>query len=222
MSISRRAVCALAAMGWCLSGGPAAHAAPRVSRAADFAGEPASDEARDVAQWIVRTGDNRGLPFGLVDKKDARIFVFSPQGRLAGATNALLGLARGDHSVPGIGDLPPARIPPADRTTPAGRFVSEPGRNLEGEAVVWFDYDAGLAIHRLRANAAQRLRQQRLQSSEPEAHRVSAGCVVVPVPFYERVIDPMLGRGPGIVYVLPEIRSPRDVFIATEDRPVGE
>jgi len=110
------------------------------------------------------------------------------------------------------GVLPPARIPPAARTTPAGRFASEPGRNLDGEAVVWFDYDAGLAIHRLRADAARPARLQRLASRLPAAQRVSAGCVVVPVAFYETRVEPLLGRRRGVVYVLPEVRSVREVF----------
>ena len=31
-----------------------------------------------------------------------------------------------------------------------GRFASAPGRNDKGEAIVWVDYDASFAIHRLR------------------------------------------------------------------------
>src|SRR4051794_7340558 len=151
-----------------------------------------SAEAREFAAWVLRRRDHGGLPFAVVDKRDARLMVFSPRGRLVGATPALLGASRGDHAVPGVGDLPPAQIPPDARTTPAGRFVSEPGRNLDGEDVVWFDYDAGLAIHRLRANAALGARLQRLGSGDPAAHRVSAGCVVVPVAFYESVVQPWL------------------------------
>jgi len=160
----------------------------------------------------VQSRDNQGMPFAIVDKKDAKLYLFTPRGRLVAATPALLGLARGDHSVPGIGDIPPARIPPADRTTPAGRFLTEPGRNLEGEDVVWIDYDAGLAIHRLRPNAAQEARLQRLASTLPDEHRVSAGCVVVPVEFYEDHVRPMLGERAGVVYVLPETRSVQEMF----------
>jgi len=145
--------------------------------------------------------------------------------QLLGVSPVLLGMERGDHAVPGVGDLPPARIPPAARTTPAGRFASEPGRNLDGEAVVWFDYDAGLAIHRLRDDAARSARLQRLQSNLPGAQRVSAGCVVVPVAFYEAGVEPLLGRRRGVVYVLPEIRPLREVFASgSRDRrdDVGE
>ena len=114
-------------------------------------------------------------------------------------------------------DLAPADIPIADRTTPAGRFVSRPGKNLNGEDVVWFDHGAGLAIHRLRANAAHAARLQRLDGGRPETRRVSAGCVVVPVAFYEGVVAPTLGRGRGVLYVLPEVRALQDVFPGLQD-----
>jgi hypothetical protein len=78
--------------------------------------------------------------------------------------------------------------------------------------VVWFDYDAGLAIHRLRPAAGPEFRAQRLASQRPDDHRVSAGCVIVPVEFYEDVIAPALSRRRGVVYVLPEMRDLREVF----------
>src|SRR6185369_17637603 len=98
----------------------------------------------------------------VVDKKDARLFVFGSDGQLLGATPALLGLARGDRAMPGIGKLPVAEIPPEARTTPSGRFESMPGHNLKGEAIVWIDYEASLAIHRLRPAAPSERRPERL------------------------------------------------------------
>ncbi len=67
----------------------------RPSMAADFRGEPASNEARQVADWALDTRDNRGSPFVIVDKKNAKVFVFAGKGRLLGATQALLGSALG-------------------------------------------------------------------------------------------------------------------------------
>jgi hypothetical protein len=200
MSLFRRALCALAAA-W----------------AGFAAAAPVPVDAASMAEWIASTGDHRGRPFGIVDKKGARFYVFAADGRLAGETAVLLGSARGDHSVPGIGDLPPAEIPAADRTTPAGRFASAPGKNLTGEDVVWFDHGAGLAIHRLRANAAHAGRLQRLGSGRPETRRVSAGCVVVPVAFYDTVVHPVLGRARGVLYVMPEVRAPEEVFPGLAD-----
>lgn len=178
----------------------------------DFGGEHPSADARRIAQWIVGSGDNKGLPFAIVDKKDARLFVFDAGGRVIGATPALLGLAPGDHSLPGVGDRHPALLPPRERTTPAGRFESEPGRNHTGEAIVWFDYDAALAIHRLRPGKAHAARLKRLTSPAPADHRASLGCVVVPVAFYDSVVGPTLGRERGVVYVLPETRPVAEMF----------
>jgi hypothetical protein len=205
MSLSRRALCALAAA-WLGLG---------ISQPATAGTQP--DDATLLSRWIASSGDNGGRPYAIVDKKAAHAFVFAADGSLVGATPVLLGLARGDHSVPGVGDLAPADIPVADRTTPAGRFVSRPGKNLTGEEVVWFDYHAGLAIHRLRPNAAHAARLQRLEAGRPDRRRVSAGCVVVPVAFYEEVVAPVLGRSRAVLYVLPEVRSPQDVFSGLRD-----
>jgi hypothetical protein len=186
--------------------------APAPAAAVAVPGGALSADARHVAQWIAESRDNEGKPFVIVDKKEAKVFVFSARGTLLGAAPALLGMARGDHAVPGIGALHPSRIPHADRTTPAGRFEAEAGTNLDGDDVIWIDYDAGLAIHRVRADAAQQVRLRRLAANQPEAHRVSAGCVVLPVSFYDSVLRPALSKGRGVVYVLPEMRPVRDVF----------
>ncbi len=185
---------------------------PRPTPLADFAGEAASSDVRYVAAWVLDSADNQGLPFVIVDKKDARIFVFEASGHLRGASAALLGLASGDHSVPGIGQRELSRILPAERTTPAGRFLSQPGRNLQGEEVVWVNYSEGLAIHRVRPDHSQERRLQRLASDTPGDNRISLGCVVVPVAFYESVVSPMLGKNYSVVYVLPETRPAHAFF----------
>jgi hypothetical protein len=183
-----------------------------VPHGADFAGQRASTEARFVADWVMDAKDNRNLPFVIVDKKDARIFVFEAGGRIRGTSPVLLGLAPGDHGVVGLDKRDLARMDVRERTTPAGRFISEPGRNLQGEDVVWIDYDAALAIHRLRPSAPKERRAERLASATPDDNRISLGCVVVPVAFYENVVRPMLSHTRGVVYVLPETRSAREVF----------
>ena len=187
-------------------------ALPAWATGVDFAGERPSADAQRVAQWVMESGDNRGAPFAIVDKKDARLFVFDAGGRIVGATPALLGLAPGDHSLPGVGDRDPSELRPFERTTPAGRFDSEPGRNHTGEAIVWFDYDAALAIHRLRPGKAHAARLKRLASPAAADRRASLGCVVVPVAFYDSVVGPTLGRERGVVYVLPETRPALEVF----------
>lgn len=173
-----------------------------------------SAEARGVAEWALASGDTRGRPFLIVDKKAARLFVFESGGRMLAATPVLLGAALGDHSVPGVGERTQAgELTPEDRTTPAGRFLTEPGVNLEGERVIWLDYQAALALHRLRPGRAHQVRAARLENSQPHERRVSLGCVVVPVAFYLDVIEPLLGSRRGVVYVLPETQDARELFL---------
>ncbi len=184
----------------------------RHPRRADFAGELASDEARHVAHWAVHSGDHQGLPFAIVDKVQARVFVFDAQGRLRGSAPALLGLARGDDSVPGIGERPLSGIRPEERTTPAGRFVAALDRNLQGKDILWVDYDNAISMHRvIDTNPAER-RPQRLASATPLDNRISYGCINVPASFYDKVVIPAFTGTHGIVYVLPETRSARNVF----------
>ena len=172
----------------------------------------ASDDARYAVRWVLATQDNQGLPFVIVDKKNAQIFVFENKGHLLGASAALLGLSPGDTEVSDIALRQPTSLSTAERVTPAGRFVSEPGRNLNGEAVVWIDYASRLAIHRLRPAVASERRPARLASATPDDNRISLGCVIVPESFYQNVISPVLGRNHGVVYVLPETRSVQHMF----------
>jgi len=180
-----------------LAGLPGAHAAN------DPANDPTPAEA--FAGRVLQSGDHGRLPFAVVDKTSAMIRVYRADGRLAGSSPVLLGEALGDQSVPGVGERAQSgRLRSSDRTTAAGRFVSEPGRNRAGEAIVWIDYDNALAIHRLRPGPDRQQRVQRLASTKVGDKRVSAGCVVVPESFFDAVVEPVLGRSRGVVYVMPE------------------
>jgi hypothetical protein len=187
---------------------------PTQRRYADFAAEAASSDAKLVADWITDSGDNHNLSFVIIDKKNAKVFVFSPAGKLVGATPVLLGAARGDDSVPGIGQRPIAQVRPQERTTPAGRFVAEPGVNMSGEDVVWVDYDAAVSMHRVRVVDPKERRLQRLASPTAADNRISYGCVNVPVAFFENVLSPEFRSRNGVVYVLPEVKPIRQVFAA--------
>ena len=180
--------------------------------AAGFADAPMTADAHYAAGWVASHADNQGMSFVIVDKKNARMFVFEPDGRLRAATAVLLGAGPGDESVPDIASRDPAGLQLHERTTPAGRFLSEPGRNLKGEDIVWVDYDAKIAIHRLRPDAAYAQRALRLASKAADDKRVSLGCIVVPVGFYEDVVKPALGHRPGVVYVLPEAGTVQGMF----------
>jgi hypothetical protein len=161
-----------------------------------------------LAQRILASADHRGLPFAIVDKKTATLTVYLADGRLIGATPVLLGQTPGDRSVPGVGERAQSgQLRADDRTTPAGRFASEPGHNLAGEAIVWIDYPSALAIHRVRPGRSQERRVQGLASPDARDRRLSAGCVVVPEAFFDAVVRPVLGRGPGVVYVMPEVSA---------------
>lgn len=191
----------------------AATQAPSVpARRADLAGENASAEARHVANWVMHSRDHQGRPFLIVDKARARLFVFASDGRLRGAAPILLGLARGDHSVPGIGEREMASILPEERTTPAGRFVAEHGKNMKGEDIFWVDYDAAVSLHRVRPHNPAERRLERLATPTAADNRISYGCINVPVAFYNQVVRPTLAGVNGIVYVLPETQSARQLF----------
>ncbi|NML15865.1 murein L,D-transpeptidase [Azohydromonas sp. G-1-1-14] len=182
------------------------HAAPRPADA------PAQDEAQRFARGVLESNDHRQRPFAVVDKKQARLVLYAPDGRVLGAAPVLLGLQPGDHAVPGVGRKPLSAIRPDERTTPAGRFETEPGRNLAGELLVWFDYAEGLALHRLRPAPARERRAGRLASATPADNRISLGCVVVDPAFYTSVVQPVLGRRRGVIYVLPEHQPLAAVF----------
>lgn len=184
----------------------------RPTRIAEFGDEAASVETRRVAHWAVHSGDNAGMPYMVVDKSNAKVFVFDNQGRLQGAGPALLGMERGDGTVEGIGAKKLSAIPPGDRTTPAGRFVASLARDLKGQEILWIDYDSALALHRVTQGKPAERRAQRLQSETPRDNRISYGCINVPVPFYERVVSPAFTHSSGVVYILPEMRPVDDVF----------
>src|SRR5262245_54390926 len=71
---------------------------------ADFARERPAPAAREIGDWVVASHDNGASAFFIIDKREARLYVFDPGGRLQGAAPVLLGLAHGDDSFPGIGE----------------------------------------------------------------------------------------------------------------------
>lgn len=185
--------------------------APGVKRAV-FARVRASRDVRHIADWVVDSGDNAGLPFVIVDKTDARVYVFDSEGQIRGAAPALLGLTRGDTTVPGIGEREYSDMPPETRTTPAGRFVAALGMSTRGEDVLWVDYEAAVSLHRVVTTRPKDRRLERLATPTPRDNRISYGCINVPKRFYEKVVSPAFKGTDGIVYVLPETRPARAVF----------
>lgn len=181
-------------------------------RFASFGAWHPTADVRHVADWAVDSGDPQGRAFVIVDKRDASVWLFDPRGDLVSWTPALVGAAVGDDAVPGIGEKPLAAIRPEEKTTPAGRYVAEPGVNANGEDVVWVSYDLAVSMHRVRPTVAAERRLERLASATPSDNRISFGCINLPVDFYEQVLAPMVRRTGAVIYVLPETRSPQAQF----------
>jgi hypothetical protein len=69
-----------------------------------FASEEADTSVHEVAYWIVNSRDNKEKPFVIVDKKQAKIYVFRKEGLIIATSPALIGQAIGDFSFPGVGE----------------------------------------------------------------------------------------------------------------------
>ncbi|MEO8297562.1 MAG: L,D-transpeptidase [Burkholderiales bacterium] len=180
---------------------------------ADGAARPViSADAATLLRWVAASGNNAGAPFMIIDKRHARVWVFDARASLQDSAPALLGLAAGDDSVPGIGTRPVHSIQPSERTTPAGRFVVHGGHNTSGEDIVWIDYDAAVSMHRVRPTDPRERRLERLASPSARDNRITYGCINLPPAFYEQQVKPRFFSKPGIAYVLPETRPLREVF----------
>ncbi len=180
---------------------------------------PPSPDAQSAAQWAHAAHDHGNTPFIVIDKRHAHLWLFDANGTPTADTPVLLGLARGDESVPGIGERPMEKILPEERTTPAGRFVAQPGRNTNGEDIFWIDYDAAVSMHRVRNGNPRDRRLQRLATPTEEDNRISYGCINVPAAFYDNQIKPLFQHGKGVVYVLPETRDVRSLFSSPTSQP---
>ncbi|WP_457445791.1 L,D-transpeptidase [Roseateles sp. P5_E4] len=162
------------------------------SAGAQVISRPVASDARD------------GRPFAIVDKRQATLSIYAADGSLVGRAPVLLGLTPGDQEPQSSRGKQPAALKVNERVTPAGRFEAQPGVNLNGERIVWFDYGANLAIHRLRPAPASQRRPERLASARLEDRRITLGCVVVEPAFFDEVVLPTLGAGKSLVYILPE------------------
>ena len=91
------------ALGMIVASPVAARPVADTATVAQFKGETVSADARDTANWVTASHDNHALPFVVIDKVNAKVFAFDRAGVLRGAAPALLGMAPGDDSVPGIG-----------------------------------------------------------------------------------------------------------------------
>ena len=171
-----------------------------------------SESAVRLTHWVISSRDNGEMPFIVIDKIAARIFVFDPEGQLLGSSPILLGVTPGDDSAPGIGDRELSQIPLEQRTTPAGRFVATFGPAAGHHTVLWIDFTTALSLHAVARGTKKERRQQRLNSPTPDDNRITYGCINVPARFYGEVVRPLFRNQTGIVYILPESRPLPEVF----------
>jgi hypothetical protein len=189
-----------------------------VAPLADFGVEPASGSVQHLAQWILHTDDHQGLPFVVVDKIQARVFVFSPSGQLLGAAPALPGLSMGDDGLAGTGERPLSDIAPHERITPAGRFVANLDVNAVGQALLWGDYEQAISLHPVRNANPDERRLDRLATPSTQDNRITYGGINVPARFWRTIVAPLFEGTQGIVYVLPDTHPLGLVFAVDSAR----
>ncbi|MFI4878555.1 MAG: hypothetical protein ACHP9U_06950, partial [Steroidobacterales bacterium] len=159
------------------------------------------------AHRVIATRDNDGMPYVVIDKLTAQVFVFDAGGNLQASAAALLGLARGDRSIPGVGDKKLSAIRPQERITPAGRFVASLGHDTHGQQILWIDYRDAIALHPVVKGTPQERRAERLNSATSQDNRISYGCINVPRLFYNTFVSAAFAHTSGIVYILPELAT---------------
>lgn len=172
-----------------------------------------SDAATRVAEWVAASGDNHSLPWAVVDKTHAALFLYGPQGKPLGAVPVLVGIAAGDEASPGVGSKRLADLGPAEKTTPAGRFLAKFGMPVGGQRVLWVDYATSVALHPIPKDVGPKeKRRERMLSPTPDDNRITFGCINVPKGFYSGVLAPLFRKKGGYVYVLPDTKPLDEVF----------
>ena len=161
---------------------------------------------------MIATRDNGDRPFIVIDKDAAELFVFDPRTHTRQRTPVLLGIAKGDDSMPGIGDLALADIPVSERTTPAGRFMARFGPALNHDPVLWVDEPNAISLHAVVTSNPRERRLARLASASTDDNRITFGCINVDQAFYAQYIEAQFRDGGGVIYVLPDTRPFAEVF----------
>lgn len=181
--------------------------------------DPPSAEVIDLEKWVIASRDNSGMPYLIIDKVNAAAFLFDAAGHFQAGAPVLLGLARGDRSIKGIGDKKMSAIARQDRITPAGRFVASLGYEPHDKEILWVDYNDAIALHPVVKGTPQERRAERLQSLTSSDNRISYGCINVPLKFYDRYVNPAFRHTSGVVYILPETREGRRLFWSGKVEP---
>ncbi len=188
---------------------------------ADAAIGPSVAAAR-VADWVAASNDNHSLPYAIIDKTTASLAMFDAKGKSVGQVPVLIGIAVGDDATPGIGSKNLAEIGPAEKTTPAGRFLAKFGRPVGKERILWVDYATSVAIHPIPPGASKKERRRaRMLSPTPADNRITFGCINVPAAFYGKTLRPLFRTKGGYVYVLPDTKPIEAVFPRLRVPPVS-
>jgi hypothetical protein len=172
-----------------------------------------SEAGNRVADWVAASGDNHSLPYAIVDKTNGAMFLFDAKGKPLDQVPVLVGIATGDEATPGIGSKKLAEIGPAEKTTPAGRYLAKFGVPFRKERILWVDYATSVALHPIPTDVAKTdHRRERMLSPEPEDNRITFGCINVPKVFYGKFLRPRFQKKGGYVYILPDTKPIEDVF----------
>lgn len=177
-----------------------------------------SSKVQAVTHWILRMDDHQGLPFVVVDKVQAHAYVYNPMGELLGSAPVLLGLSKGDDGLEGIGERALSTIAPHERKTPAGRFFAHLDVNIQGQALLWVDYEQAISLHPVRKGNTHERRLERLATPSAHDNRITYGCINVAPNFWYSVVVPAFTETWGVVYVLPDTHSLNVVFAMDSDR----
>lgn len=183
--------------------------------------ETRSEAAIRVSNWVSATRDNAKLPYMIIDKPSASLVLFDAKGKLLGTSPVLLGIALGDEATPGIGSKNLSEIGPAEKTTPAGRFLAKFGVAAGNQRVLWVDYATSVALHPIppvtKANKKDH-RKERMLSPAIDDNRITYGCINVPKAMHARVSTLFRKKG-GYVYILPDEKPLEDVFPPLHAQP---
>ncbi len=182
---------------------------------------PRSPEATRVANWIAASGDNRSLPYIIIDKNAAAAQLFDAKGDLVGEGPVLIGRSVGDDATPGVGAKSLAEIGPAEKTTPAGRFLAKLGRAGGGHQVLWVDYATSVALHTIPVGNKEH-RRARMLSPTIADNRITFGCINVPTAFYDKGVRPLFRKKGGYVYLLPDTKPLEAVFPFVRLQPIPD
>lgn len=180
-----------------------------------------SAAATRVADWIAASGDNASLPYIIIDKKAASLFLFDAKRKPLGKVPVLIGVAVGDDATPGIGSKSLAEIGPAEKTTPAGRYLAKFGLAAGRQKVLWVDYAMSVALHPIpKAASKKERRRQRMLTPATDDNRITFGCINVPMAFYSKSVRPLFQKKGGYVYILPDTKPLEVVFPPLRVQPL--